>query len=545
MTHDTLIASLLAGPAFTWNGGGGTPVLLSFSFAQDGLNAGTGTLLAPAGWAAFSAAQMAATREALAAWSLATGLRFAEVPDHPGGAGIDLRFRLEMLEPWYSNGRASLAPEGDIALNLRLFGGDSLAPGRLGYEALLHEIGHALGLQHSFDGPNPLPAALDSRDTSIMSYARGAGGIALAPRPLDIAAVQALYGAAEAAPAAEVAWDGALSRLRITGLAAGQTLRGTDLPDLLRGAGGDTLLGRGGDDWLHPDSDSLMLPGLADGGSGFDTLFIDLPAEGLGLRLTGPGQGRIGQLDFTGMEALRFLDGYLTLEAADPVADIARMARLATGQLPGPLLLGQLDAAANAARTVLTLPGQLLAGVDDQTFVEQLYQGALGRAPEPGGLAHWLAVLSGGGGRAAVLAGIAGSAEAQGYDSLPATGLWAADPTAATVQQLYHAILGRQAEPAGLSITMAALQAGATRAELAWNMLHSPEFATLQGSGGLLETLYHAALNRAPDPEGAALWSILLRQGLLDPAGLALAIADSDEYAMLHPTPDHPLALAF
>ncbi|MBC9179425.1 reprolysin-like metallopeptidase, partial [Pseudoroseomonas ludipueritiae] len=333
MPHDALIASLLAGPAFTWNGGDGTPVLLSFSFARDGLNTGTG---APAGWAAFSAAQMAATREALAAWGATTGLRFAEVPDTSGGAGIDLRFRLEMLEPWYSNGQAVLAPGGDIALNLRLFGSDSLAAGRLGHEALLHEIGHALGLKHSFEGPGALPPELDSRDTTIMSYTRGAGGVASAPRPLDLAAVQALYGTAGEAPEAQVAWDGMLGRLRLTALAPAQTLRGTELPDLLQGLGGDTLLGRGGDDWLHPAPESLARPGLVDGGSGFDTLFIDLPAEGLSLAMTGPGQGRIGQLDFTAVEALRFLDGYLAMDAAGPVADIARMARLATGQRPGP-----------------------------------------------------------------------------------------------------------------------------------------------------------------------------------------------------------------
>jgi hypothetical protein len=73
-----------------------------------------------------------------------------EVPDQPGGAGIDLRFGLRQLDPWWANGQASLAPEGEVALNLRFYAEDPLRPGGSGHESLLHEIGHALGLKHSF-----------------------------------------------------------------------------------------------------------------------------------------------------------------------------------------------------------------------------------------------------------------------------------------------------------------------------------------------------------------------------------------------------------
>ncbi|MFC7551335.1 hypothetical protein ACFQU7_02010 [Pseudoroseomonas wenyumeiae] len=57
------------------------------------------------------------------------GHRFPEAPDTLGAAGIDLRFLLDMLKLWYSNGCASLPPESDIALNLQIFGGDGLAVG--------------------------------------------------------------------------------------------------------------------------------------------------------------------------------------------------------------------------------------------------------------------------------------------------------------------------------------------------------------------------------------------------------------------------------
>lgn len=64
--------------------------------------------------------------------------------------------------------------------------------GSVAYEALLHEIGHALGLKHPFEGDYKLSPELDNTENTIMSY-NHTKRPNYTFRPFDIKALNYLY----------------------------------------------------------------------------------------------------------------------------------------------------------------------------------------------------------------------------------------------------------------------------------------------------------------------------------------------------------------
>jgi hypothetical protein len=209
----------------------------------------------------FSASQQDATRTALAYITKLTGIQFAETTD---GNAAQIHFsdvnllssNVTGLCSWhssygYNNGVQLSSYDADAYVYLDNvewnYQNANLAPGGQGYETLLHELGHALGLKHPFDDSITLPASQDNTANTLMSYTE-VGGPYTTYRQDDIAALMWLYGD-----------DGLRGKLGINSTAGARFLVGT--------SGADVITGTGGDDKLEGDGGNDMI----DGGAGTDT----------------------------------------------------------------------------------------------------------------------------------------------------------------------------------------------------------------------------------------------------------------------------------
>jgi serralysin len=179
----------------------GTAQTISFSF----MNAATaGSDAQSAGFRAFTDAEKALVRDIFASTSAAVGLTFQEVTETTASQG---QIRFAVTQQSNTKGFTVIpgmagagARAGDVFMDVESMAG--IKPGSEGYEALLHEIGHALGLRHprNIDAVDQWQvqslAAFDSRAQTVMATTDATDGIFRSTwGPLDWAALQYLYGA--------------------------------------------------------------------------------------------------------------------------------------------------------------------------------------------------------------------------------------------------------------------------------------------------------------------------------------------------------------
>ncbi|WP_167599142.1 Ig-like domain-containing protein [Chlorobaculum sp. 24CR] len=280
----------------------------------------------------YTAEQQAAVAGALGKYSAFSGLSFTEVADSPD---VQIRFFRDDLSSAGMSaaaGYASLSQSTSTSLNsvsIPYFvmtttshesihidvndfsSSDSMNPGTYGFQVLLHEIGHALGLKHPFEDGAVLPEDQDNTDYSVMSYTMRDYDLT-EPAILDIAAMHYFFGVNGSALSGDDAydfsdhylWDGSgidsFSAAAETGdvylnlnagswlyaglkdatdlFAAGQAFVGfgTTLENGEGGSGNDRLIGNGVNNQLSGIGGNDVLSGgsgddTLDGGAGDDT----------------------------------------------------------------------------------------------------------------------------------------------------------------------------------------------------------------------------------------------------------------------------------
>ena len=216
---DEFINGLVQGSSWQFVGG---PRTLTYSF---NLNDGPG--------GPFTGAFVDAVNRALAEWSNVANISFQNIASGSFyyQSQADIAFTLTGFELQRDLGAVGLGvfpdpvfantlrdgigytaaeypnPTGDVFLDSFYSGYSVLYAGGFGFNAILHEIGHALGLKHpNDDGGNGRPtfaqlgiSTSDSERWTVMTNNHTEvnffGGYAASPMPADILAIQQIYGA--------------------------------------------------------------------------------------------------------------------------------------------------------------------------------------------------------------------------------------------------------------------------------------------------------------------------------------------------------------
>ena len=272
-----------------------TPVIVSYTFTE------TADLPSLAefdpygsdGYFSFNADQRAAFRQAVEILEKVAGVVMVE---KPGAEAMINVFNSDgsQWSGWanYPSVSEYGSSGGNLVLDYPV--GTNYRPGTDAFQVMLHELGHAMGLKHPFEGSVQLIDRFDNTYNTLMSY-DWSGGTKSGFSHLDVDALTHLYGTQTNTTGWRMSWGADEFRLTASGRAeflialpnernvvraagGNDTVLGGSEADRIWGQSGhDTLRGAYGDDKIYGGAGADRL----EGGHGSDTLLGGAGADKL------------------------------------------------------------------------------------------------------------------------------------------------------------------------------------------------------------------------------------------------------------------------
>jgi serralysin len=432
------------------------------------------------GFEVFNSAQITYTKQVLAYIESLIDVHFVETTDAEGGDTIVFANNTQEDSAGYGShldlfeaGSRVMVASSRYAMDPSLDGGAEFL------RVVTHEIGHALGLKHPFantdslggSGEGPyLPASDDNLLYTEMSYT-GDEHHPGTYSPLDIAALQYLYGPAQADSGSDTRWimgttygligdgggidviDGSAQTENLTvylddgywgyigAKADSITARGqfsinigTTIENAVGGSGNDHISGNDGDNVIDGGAGNDVLTGEAGndrlvGGAGLDTAVYAGAHDGYLLAQTSTGMsvtdksGAEGVDTVTGVERYVFSDGALAFDLTGSAGEAYRLYAAAFDRKPDVAGLSYWIGMMDAGQSLLEVATNFTKSDEfsamygatrtPEVFLTKLYEHILHRAPDAAGYAYWLDVMNKGVSEGEVLADFGESSENQ------------------------------------------------------------------------------------------------------------------------------------